>query len=100
MPDPGAGEPWFVVVRVAPPGDVVSPARGLRLCAGDVEERSLEADVALGERAAHAGDGPSAGPPGESEQHRLGLVVAGVAEEDEEAAAALGQLGQRGVPGR
>ena len=66
------------------------------LRAAHAEEGTAEA--AAGGR--HPGEGPAAGTAGEAEQHLLGLVVEGVAEEHGGGAVPVGGLVEGGVAGR
>jgi hypothetical protein len=63
-----------------------------------VQEGTAVAAVGPRDRG-HSGQGADAGAAGEAEQDRLGLVVAGVAEEDRGGAMTFGGGVQGGVPG-
>ena len=89
---PGAQEPLVAVVRVLPPGDALGAAGGLGLRAGQVEQGPLEQRAArLLELAAHALHRARPRPLGQPEQHGLGLVVEGVAQQHPVGAEVLGQ---------
>ncbi len=95
LPHPGSRVRRVGVVGVVPELDALDLAGGDGVGAGDVEQRP---PVAV-EAAPHARDRASTGATRQPEQHRLGLVVAGVAEQHPRGAEALADLVEDGVPG-
>ena len=82
-------------MRVLPDPEPLDLAGGHGVGVGDVEERTA---VGL-EGPAHAGERAAAGAAGQAEQHGLGLVVAGVTEQDDVGVEALADLLEDGVAG-
>ena len=80
-----------VVVRVLPRVEPRRPARRLGGGPGQVQQRARERVAP----ARHPGQRPGPGAAGEAQQHRLGLVVAGVPEQHQP-----GAEPRRGVPQR
>ena len=72
-----------------------SAAQAASVCfAGDAEQRAPE----LVERGPHPGDRAATGAAGQPEQHGLGLVVEGVAEQHDAGPHPVGDLVEHGVP--
>ena len=92
-PHPHAQERGVLVVGVVPRRELLRGAGRSGVLPGEVEQRHAVATLSLG----HPGERPGAGASGKTQQHRLGLVVAGVAEEDDVRAALLGQPVERRV---
>jgi hypothetical protein len=81
------------VVRVVPPGQSQRGAGGPGVVAGQLEQRAAEPSG----RRAHPGKRTGARPASQTEQHRLGLVVAGVREQHAGGAQLVGHAVQSGV---
>ena len=96
VPHPDPGEPRVVVVRVVPALDALGPAGGLGLRRGS---RRAAGGGSASKRAAHPGERPAARAAGQPEQHGLGLVVEGVAEQhDARRRSAAATSAEHGVP--
>ncbi len=93
--DPGPRERLVSVGRVIPRGEPVGEAGVSGHRPADVQQRAPEQAVA----ARHARQRACAGAAGEPQQHRLGLVVEGMAEQHGARAQALGGAGQNGPAG-
>ncbi len=84
-------------MRVVPDGERLDHARLAGGLPVDGQERAAVAAAGAGDRR-HAGQRAGAGAAGQPEQHRLRLVVAGVAEQHGGRAVPLRDRVQRGVP--
>ncbi len=89
-----AGETGVDVVRVVPEGQALRPARRRRVRAPQTEQRPQPGWVP----GLHAGQRPGSRAAAEAEQHGLGLVIEGVAEQDGRVGVRAGDA-QGAVPG-
>ncbi len=96
--DAGAQEAGVLVVGVRPPLDAVGAAGRLGLRTGEVEQRPTEGHRPLLEVTAHPLQRTASRSPGQSEQHRLRLVVLGVPQQHHVGPEVQGELRQGGVP--